>query len=247
MTDVYEQMLHVHHVKHLILMHIGNENGYVEDAIDAFESKVMRLGHEGMDAARFEYWFELVADRLADNAVVVLENAPYNCISKDGVPVKQWNKETIQKWLRFKNIPFDESDSRRNLMKKIDRIMATYQTFDFDAQMERRGIEVLRMPPYHSHLNAFSRIWPGAEEYVAKRNINFKLSQVEHLAKAAMANVTPDKWRFHVDHVINIEEEFYRNIDALIDSRFAYFTSHNTDSDSSEDSSYDNETNSDDD
>lgn len=64
--------------KRLIVVHIGNEGGFIEDCQWVFESAKTGDYHENMDASHFEEWFAKVLTKLQANDVVVLDNASYH-------------------------------------------------------------------------------------------------------------------------------------------------------------------------
>ncbi|XP_074027309.1 uncharacterized protein [Leptinotarsa decemlineata] len=64
--------------KRLIICHIGNENGFVAEGLWCFESKKTGDYHEEMNSGSFEQWFSKVLPHLEDNAVIVMDNAPYH-------------------------------------------------------------------------------------------------------------------------------------------------------------------------
>lgn len=134
--------------RRLIVVHIGNEDGLVEGASWIFESKGSGDYHESMDAVHFEKWFKEVLPKLGDNAVVVMDNAPYHSRHQEKVPNSNWLKAAIQQWLKNKNISFTENEIKLELLK--------------------HGIEILRLPPYHCELNSIELIWAGIKGYVAK-------------------------------------------------------------------------------
>ncbi|CAH1962018.1 unnamed protein product [Acanthoscelides obtectus] len=54
----------------------GSEDGFVPEALWAFESKKTGDYHEEMDGNSFENWFSKMLLKLENNAVIVLDNAP---------------------------------------------------------------------------------------------------------------------------------------------------------------------------
>ncbi|XP_026745933.1 uncharacterized protein LOC113507267 [Trichoplusia ni] len=79
--------------KRLIITHIGNENGFVEGGENIFECKKTGDYHESMDATHFEQWFENVLPKLGENAVVVMDNAPYHSRRLERIPTTAWKKK----------------------------------------------------------------------------------------------------------------------------------------------------------
>ncbi|CAK9828032.1 hypothetical protein ANTRET_LOCUS5624 [Anthophora retusa] len=53
-----------------------------------------------MNAAKFEDWFSKIMDKLEENSVVVMDNAPYHSRKTDEIPTSKWKKANIQQWLR---------------------------------------------------------------------------------------------------------------------------------------------------
>lgn len=64
--------------KRLIVVHIGNENGFVDGCQWVFEAKKTGDYHENMDAPHFENWIAKVLEKLQANDVIVLDNASYH-------------------------------------------------------------------------------------------------------------------------------------------------------------------------
>lgn len=64
--------------KRLIVVHVGNEDGFLEDCKWVFEAKKSGDYHENMDAEHFEEWFSKVLTKMQPNDVIVLDNASYH-------------------------------------------------------------------------------------------------------------------------------------------------------------------------
>ncbi|KAF2889799.1 hypothetical protein ILUMI_16374, partial [Ignelater luminosus] len=93
--------------KRLIICHIGSEDGFVPDALRAFESKKSGDYHEETVGESFENWFSNILPRLEENSVIILDNAPYHSRKMEKIPTSGWKKSDIQDWLRSKQIKFD--------------------------------------------------------------------------------------------------------------------------------------------
>lgn len=74
--------------------------------------------------------------------------------------------------------------------------------------MNRYGHSVIRLPPYHPELNPIEKIWGNVKNWVAQRNVTFKLSDVEKLARQKFAAIQPEDWVSVCRHAQNIEEEY---------------------------------------
>ncbi|XP_049772314.1 uncharacterized protein LOC126157160 [Schistocerca cancellata] len=100
--------------KRLIIAHIGSKAGFVEGCLWTLESKKIEDYHEEMCAETFEKWFQDVLPRLQENAVIVLDNAPYHSRRKQKVPNANSNKHKISEWQKSKNIDFEDEQRTAN-------------------------------------------------------------------------------------------------------------------------------------
>nr|CAH7758097.1 unnamed protein product [Callosobruchus chinensis] len=83
--------------KRLIICHIGSVDGFVPDALWAFQSKKTGDYHEEMDGASFENWFSNTLSKIEENAVIVLDNAAYHTRKIEKIPTmlsKEWYSST---------------------------------------------------------------------------------------------------------------------------------------------------------
>lgn len=64
--------------KRLIVVHIGNEDGFLDDCEWVFESSTTGDYHESMDAPHFEEWFGKVLQKLRRGDIIVMDNASYH-------------------------------------------------------------------------------------------------------------------------------------------------------------------------
>jgi hypothetical protein len=63
----------------------------------------------------------------------------------------------------------------------------------------------LRLPPYHPELNPIEKIWVQVKNWVASRNVTYKLNDVIKLAGEQFSMTTPEEWAKvcgHVDKVV---------------------------------------------
>ncbi|KMQ83557.1 hypothetical protein RF55_19684 [Lasius niger] len=79
--------------KRLIVLHIGSTAGFVPDGLLCFESKKNTADyHDEMNGDTFLEWFENILPSLEDNAVIVMDNAPYHSVKLEKVPNASWKK-----------------------------------------------------------------------------------------------------------------------------------------------------------
>ncbi|KAJ4446177.1 hypothetical protein ANN_12870 [Periplaneta americana] len=100
--------------KRLIVVHIGNENGFVDNALWVFESYSTKEYHEEMTGEAFHEWFGKILPKLEPGSVIVLDNAPYHTVKKEKLPTTAWRRDNILEWLKSKQIPLDSE----GLLKK---------------------------------------------------------------------------------------------------------------------------------
>lgn len=80
--------------KRLIVLHIGSEDGFVENGLLCFESKKSDY-HDEMNGQTFCEWMENILLRLKDNCVIVMDNAPYHSVKLDKAPTVSTKKADI--------------------------------------------------------------------------------------------------------------------------------------------------------
>jgi transposase len=49
---------------------------------------------------------------------------------------------------------------------------------------------LLRLPPYHPDLNPIELIWASVKEYVARKNVSFRLDAAMKLAEEKLSLIT---------------------------------------------------------
>nr|CAH7738719.1 unnamed protein product [Callosobruchus chinensis] len=89
------------------------------------------------------------------------------------------NKNDMKEWLRQRNIPFSEEMLKAELYSLIKTYKSRYKTYEIDKIMTEAGHFVLRLPPYHPHLNPIELVWSSLKQYVAERNVDFNFKHVE--------------------------------------------------------------------
>ncbi|KAK9692612.1 hypothetical protein QE152_g35040 [Popillia japonica] len=81
---------------------------------------------------------------------------------------------------------------------------------------------VLGLPPYHPALNPIELVWASLKEYVAKKNVRFRVADVKELCEEFFRDFPVAEWAKRCAHARKCEEEFLKregNIDAVVDSR----------------------------
>lgn len=202
--------------KRLIILHIGNEDGFVDGGALVFESNKTSDYHEEMTGAVFNDWFEQVLELLEPGSVIVLDNASYHSVKKERIPTSSANKSTIQQWLNSKGIVYEETDLKKDLLATVNTIRADYDQYIIDDMAKSKGFKVLRLPPYHCELNPIELIWADIKSRVAQCNTTFKLTDLKLLLEEAMSRITPDVWKKCCLHVQNKVEPKMREVDGIL-------------------------------
>ena len=198
----------------LIICHAGSaEEGFVENADLVFKSKSTdnRDYHTEMDGHNFTKWVSAkLLPNVKEKSVFVLDNASYhNVVDKeDQIPTNAWKKADIMEWFRRNGIPFPEKSFKYELLARI-KTMSLKKVYAVDKLFTAAGHDVLRLPPYHSHLNPIELVWAQVKGQVADENTSFKLDDVKTLTHKALAAVDIEKWRKCAAHVEREEQNYW--------------------------------------
>lgn len=115
--------LQVHFIFRYIILHAGNEDGFIDGAKAIFSSKTQLSDYHGeMNHENFLLWFEnQLLKNLTKPSIIILDNAPYHSKMLDKIPNTSWNKAAIQEWLTNKNIPFTNVMFKTELLSIVAR------------------------------------------------------------------------------------------------------------------------------
>ena len=88
-----------------IVVHAGNENGFVQGASLIFKAGLSTGDYHGqMNEVNFTKWLtEKLLPNIPPNSVIVMDNAPYHSVLEEKIPTKSSTKRSIIDWLK-KNI-----------------------------------------------------------------------------------------------------------------------------------------------
>ncbi|KAL4112080.1 hypothetical protein QTP88_015928 [Uroleucon formosanum] len=203
--------------KRLIVVHIGSEEGFVDGGLLVFESKKGSADyHEEMNGDVFFDWLKGVIPLLKDNSVIVMDNAPYHSTKSEKCPTLGWKKGEIENWLEEKGEQFERPMNKIRLMDIVNRIKPQFNTYVVDEYVKTKNKTVLRTPPYHCEFNPIELAWSSVKRYVKTNNTTFKLPDVRKLLIEGVNHCTPEMWKNFVQHVIKVEDRFWK-VDLTID------------------------------
>ncbi|KAE9543695.1 hypothetical protein AGLY_002091 [Aphis glycines] len=178
--------------KRLIVSHIGSEDGFVPGGLLCFESKKNTQDyHDEMNGDSFRDWLEGVLPKLKDNAVIVMDNAPYLSVKIEKCPTTNWRKADIIAWLQSKREQVDNTMLVVELLDQVKKLKPLYNNYVIDEMTS----------PYHCELNAIELAWAIVKKHVKDNNKTFKLQDIKHLLIEGV-----NKKNF-VGHVIKEEEK----------------------------------------
>jgi hypothetical protein len=87
--------------KRLIILHIGSEDGFVDDELLLFEG--IKQGDYHDETNKFEEWFNNILTKLPANSVIVIDNASYHSRVAERIPNSSWKKvNTYSKLVKIK-------------------------------------------------------------------------------------------------------------------------------------------------
>ncbi|XP_018577481.1 uncharacterized protein LOC108915825 [Anoplophora glabripennis] len=197
----------------VIVCHIGSNKGFVKEGLWVFKSNKLENCAEEMSCASFEHWFVNVLQHLEDNSVIVMDNAPCHSRRVEQIPTAATKKVDIELWLTKKQIPFDGTLIKVELLDIVRMHKLKYNKYICDELAQQCNKIVLRLPPYHNELNPIETIWTQLKNEITACSMTFKFGNVCE----AVNSITWDKWRDCVDYVHNTVEPWMWKLDNLME------------------------------
>ena len=129
----------------------------------------------------------------------------------ENYPTSKWRKQQFVDWLTEKNITFRDKALRAELWTLVKSEREKFPDKVMETVAKEYGHEILRLPPYHCELNPIELAWAAEKNYVAGKNKDMSLDSVEKLFKKKREELPEDFWRKCVEHVKNIEENYWES------------------------------------
>lgn len=120
-------------------------------------------------------WFFRFLPLLKENAVVVMDNAPYHSVKKRTFPLISWTKEKIIEWLEVRGKKIDRPMVKHRLLEMAEEFRPQGNNCVIDELAKEHNKIVLRLPPYHCELNPIELAWASVKHHVKFNNSTFKL------------------------------------------------------------------------
>lgn len=204
----------------IIIIHAGGEQGFVPNAYIRFKSG-QKSGdyHDAMNYKNYEKWLtEKLIPNLPPKSVLVIDNAPYHNNQLNKPPNSNSTRNTIKTWLLERGIPFHDTMLKPDLYNLVKANKPTHRIYKIDALLAEHSHSVLRLPPYHPELNPIELIWATVKNWVAEKNVTFKINDIIQLADEKFGSITQADWKTRCDKIRDTEEEYFTR-EGLLDDR----------------------------
>ncbi|KAG8227808.1 hypothetical protein J437_LFUL006222 [Ladona fulva] len=164
--------------------------GFIPEALLIFKSGLKTGDYHGeMNSGNYLKWVKnQLIPNLPPKSVVVIDNAPYHNVQLNRSPSSNAKKDTMKEWMDSRGQQYYSKETKIELYEKIRRHKEA-RVFEVDRVFAEHGHSVLRLPPYHPELNPIENIWGIMKNWVATRNVTFKLEDVKKLVMEKCANI----------------------------------------------------------
>lgn len=201
----------------MIIVHAGSKNGFIPGAALIYKASSSTGDyHNEMNFDNFMKWLEQkLIPNLPEKSVLILDNVAYHNVQIDKCPTQSTRKADIQLWLQRHGIPFTAEMLKPELLElcKTNKPAPTYRV---DQLLKTHGHLALRLPPYHADLNAIELIWSNLKGYIGRRNLRFRMADVQSLIQEGVDSIGEKEWSACCSHVEAVELE-YRKRDIAVD------------------------------
>ncbi|XP_066956251.1 uncharacterized protein [Macrobrachium rosenbergii] len=125
-----------------------------------------------------------------------MDNASYHSKFMNKAPTDSSKTSQIIQWLTENKIPHDPSLMKVELLCLV-KLNKHNQVFCTDEMALEKGHEVLRLPPYHSHLNPIELIWSQLKSSIRSQNSNANqtLPRIDAVARGETEAINADYWK----------------------------------------------------
>jgi transposase len=189
--------------KRYIVLHAGNEDGFINGAENIFSSKTQSSDYHGeMNQENFLKWFKnQLLLNLTEPSIIIMDNAPYHSMLLDKCPNNSWKKSDIQDWLVTHNIGFNEQMFKAELLH-IVALNKPPTKYIVDDLAEQYGHKVLRLPPYHCIFNPIELIWGIAKQYYNRHIGRDGKSETSclNMWSEALHSINHEVWKKSIQH-----------------------------------------------
>ncbi|XP_053378674.1 uncharacterized protein LOC123526970 [Mercenaria mercenaria] len=196
----------------IIVLHCGNKNGFLNGYELMFKAK-SKTGdyHDEMNKENFTKRLETQSIPNAPAAsVLVIDNVPYHSVQEDRLPTMAKTIAHIQQWQQRKGVQYSNDLQKRQVIDLCKTHQPAKPIFSVDQILTRHGHSVIRLPQYHPDLNPIELIWATLKGYIARRNLSFKMTDVERLIQEGLQSISRATSANCCRHVTDIEARLWR-------------------------------------
>ena len=157
---------------------------------------------------------------------MVIDRAKYHTtLTEKTKPAQQsWRKEKSRHWLKARRVvvPDDWPEDWEKRKTKVQIYGLARENKPKPSLMvqdigKRYNIEFLSLMVAHPELNLIEMVWSCIKRKCATRNLNFRLAEVENIAREEMAKITSTEFCGYERHVMGIEPQYWDHIRAQND------------------------------
>jgi transposase len=200
-------------------VHAGSSNGFIPNALLKFKSGTKSGDyHHEINFDNYERWLKTkLIPNLPPNSVLLVDNAAYHNVQLNPAPTSSSRKSAMIDWLSHRGIPFIDRMCKPELHSLIKFRKLRFKTFKIDALLAEHGHSTLRLPPYHPDRNPIELIWASIKEYVARKNVSFRLDDAIKLTEENFNIVLKEEWSSRCSNARQCEQNYLR-LEPIIDN-----------------------------
>lgn len=120
--------------KRYIVLHAGNEDGFIKGAGLIFSSKTKNSDYHGeMNRDNFLHWFQhQLLENLSEPSLIIMDNAPYHSMLLNKIPNGSWTKAALQEWLTNNDIEFSTQMLKSELLRIVTQYVSQNHNIFFE-------------------------------------------------------------------------------------------------------------------
>lgn len=225
--------------KRLIVVGAINETGIIPNSVLIFPSKspiTPEDYHKDMDAHNFEKWFqERLLPNINPNSVIVMDNAPYHSRKVHNIASNLRRAEILTRLIGMGFFTYienlkkskvqlqggngdmvtttaaPEKLTKRRLLDLWKLHKKAFEKFVVDEIAAAHGHTVVRLPPYHCHLNPIELLWAYQKSLARKEGgVDRSVSKAMQTCEQAFNAIPGDDLEPYFRHTLAEEEKYWK-------------------------------------
>lgn len=152
--------------------HAGGEVGFVSGVLFMFRSRNGNNGDyrdsKNNECFRSSFQYQQYSPvGIPHHSLFVMDNAFYHSTLINKAPTRSSKKCDVIKWIISNNIDHEPSHTKSEVLK-LAASHKNKQVYEIDKIAYENGHKVVRLPPYHCHLNPNELVWAQFKSAVRK-------------------------------------------------------------------------------